>query len=126
MSSNGPRSPRKYFSRTFFEDFEDSGNYAWEELPTSTIIKSFRKVFPKEKWDELTGDTDETNDFEGFNESDFQHCPPSDNLGSHRGDIGGQIINVHFQSEIDEIVGLLNICQKDVILHREHFVEDVL
>ena len=97
------------------------------DISISTIQKSFRKVFPKEKWDQLTSPlTDDINDFEGFDESDFQHRPTSDNVGSHMGDAGGQIINALFQSDIDDIVRLLNTCQDDVLFHRDHVVEDVL
>ena len=43
---------------------------AWQEVPTSTITKSFCKVFHKPTWDKLCG-----HDFEGFEESLSQFNP---------------------------------------------------
>ena len=52
----------------------------WKQVPASTIQKSFRKVFPQEKWDELTGgNTDEVTDV-AFDLEGFQNNEP-DQLG---------------------------------------------
>ena len=48
----------------------------WSQVPKSTIQKSFRKVFPQDKWAQVTGvDIDEPPlNFEGFEDSD--RCQP--------------------------------------------------
>ena len=62
---------------------------AWEAVPGSTIVKSFAKIFPKDEWEKLSGDI---NDFEGFDE-DLVQRPAPENVSSHMGDVGGQVIN---------------------------------
>ena len=47
----------------------------WRQVPKTTIVKSFRKIFPKDKWDEVTGVTSDELDnelLEGFDDPDTQ------------------------------------------------------
>ena len=83
---------------------------AWEAVPQSTIVKSFNEIFPKDEWDKLAGDI---NDFKGFNGDDLLQRPVPDNVNTHMGDVGGQVINQEFLSEIDESLQLLNLSKKD-------------
>ena len=83
---------------------------AWEAVPQSTIVKSFNQIFPKDEWDKLAGDI---NDFKGFNGDDLLQRPVPHNVNTHMGDVGGQVINQEFLSEIDESLQLLNLSKKD-------------
>ena len=96
---------------------------AWYSVPESTIVKSFHKIFPKEEWDKLSGDN---NDFEGFLPHDFEQRPVPDNVNTHLGDVGGQVINQDFQTEIAESLQLLNLCHSGVQFTKEDIIQDVL
>ena len=130
---NHPDEPKAFNeflkSYTILEAIKDIEE-GWRQVPQSTIEKSFRKVFPKDKWDELTGGTthepDVFHDFEGFGEADHVQPIPTDNLPGHNSVERTQVINASFESDIDEIVRHLNNCLKDVFFQKEHVVEDVL
>ena len=61
---------KEYTILEAIQDIEEG----WRQVPETTIVKSFRKVFPKEKWDEVTGGTSDEpdNDFEGFDDPDTE------------------------------------------------------
>ena len=42
------------------------------------------------------------------------------------GDVGGQIVNADFNTDIDDIVQMLNNIDPDVRFDRNHIVQDVL
>ena len=64
---------KEYTILEAIKDIEES----WSTIPDSTIKKSFRKVFPKDKWEVLTGgnEPDVSYDFEGFGEADQVQLP---------------------------------------------------
>ena len=73
-------------SYTILEAIKDIEE-AWKQVPESTIKKSFRKVFPKDKWDELTrgNEPDVSYDFEGFDKADQVQPIPSHHFPGHSG-----------------------------------------
>ena len=100
---------------------------AWMQVPEATIRKSFRKVFPKDKWDQLTyeNEPDVGYSFEGFVEQDQVQYIPSHYLPGNDGE-RSQVINANFDTDIDEILAGLNGIEEGLVFRREHIVEDVL
>ena len=99
------------------------------QVPTSTIQKSFRKVFPQEKWAQMTGgDIDEpTFDFLGFEDSDRCQPVPIDNLNlTGAMDIEHtQLVNAEFDLKIELIVDKLN-SHNYFKFNKQAILEDVL
>ena len=98
---------------------------AWTDVPTSTIVKSFSKVFPRDKWLEVSNDTIVDDfDFQGFDEPEAQNVQAAvpANADIQIGDVGGQIINENFNSDIDEITLLLNKCNKNVTFQQKDII----
>ena len=93
----------------------------------STIEKSFRKVFPQDKWAQVTGvDSDEPPfDFEGFEESDRCQPIPIDNLPGAMDIEHTQLVNAEFDTNIELIVDKLN-SHSDFRFDRDAIIEDVL
>ena len=82
----------------------------WSLVPTSTIEKSFRKVFPRDKWAQVTGveSHEPPFDFEGFEGSDRCQSLPSDNLPGDLNIEHSQLVNADFDTNIESIVDKLN------------------
>ena len=109
----------------------------WSMIPDSTIIKSFKKVFPREKWAELTGGSNDTVDeLTGGSNATVNDpacvvrlLPVTDdgtNIPGHNGIQRTQIINDEFNSDIEDILHNLNQCNKDIHFQKDHVIEDVL
>ena len=84
---------------------------AWKAIPRSTIVKSFSKVFPRDKWLEVADDRIQDDfDFPGFDDPEPRNVEAAvpENVDIHIGDVGGQILNDDFSQDIDEITELLN------------------
>ena len=97
----------------------------WNQVPVSTIRKAFRKVIPRDKWNELAG-----NDFDGFGEEE-----PVQNISTHipsdviPGDVNcGQTVvtNAAFDTDIEEILHNLNHVEEGLFFDKSHVIEDVL
>ena len=100
----------------------------WSQVPKSTIEKSFRKVFPQDKWAQVTGvdSIDECPfDFEGFEDSDRCQPMPIDNLPGGMEIEKTQVVNTDFDKNIKEIVDKLNSSKK-FIFNKTDIIEDVL
>ena len=83
----------------------------WENVPKETIQKSFRKVFPEEKYEQITNIVSEhENDFSGFEEpdmnpvSDRHHVMAQENLPGILQIERTQIVNDAFDKTIEDIV----------------------
>ena len=103
----------------------------WKQVSEATIVKSFRKVFPIDKWNEVTGGT--SDEPEGFDAPDSEivrvlqpNIENSIDLPGHHAVQRTQITNDDFESDINDILEHLNKCQDGVTFEKEHVVEDVL
>ena len=93
----------------------------WQQVPESTIQKSFRKVFPMKKWEELCG-----HDFEGFTGEEHRTTIPIDFCPGQEGAVRSQVINDDFETHIQEMHAHLNGCVQGVVFDKDHIIEDVL
>ena len=125
-----------YFETSCFNDFLKKYTIldaiydifeGWSQVPKSTIQKSFRKVFPQDKWAQVTGvDIDEPPfDFEGFEDSDRCQPIPIDNLPGAMDIEHTQLVNADFDTNIELIVDKLN-SHSYFRFNRGAVIEDVL
>ena len=113
----------------------------WQSVPKTTIQKSFKKVFPQDKFEKITGweSTSEAN-FDGFENSDGQpdidpatvpdtdriHFMAKENVPGALQIQRTQIVNADFDKDIQIIVDKFNTLSEHIKLKKEHIIEDVL
>ena len=106
----------------------------WMNVPKETIQKSFRKVFPEEKYEQITNIvSDKENDFMGFEQpdmnpvSDRHHVMAKENVPGILQIERTQIVNDAFDKTIEEIVEGFNKFPRDLFnFQKEAIIEDVL
>ena len=119
----------------------------WQNVPKTTIQKSFKKVFPQDKFERITGyeSTNEAN-FDGFENSDGLEnsdgqpdidpatVPDTDRIHfMAKENVPGalqiqrtQILNRDFDNDIQSIVDKFNSVSQHIVFTKEHLIEDVL
>ena len=113
----------------------------WQNVPETTIQKSFRKVFPQEKFESITGiySTNEAN-FEGFENSNSQpvidpetltdtnyvHVMAKENVPNGLEIRRSQILNHDFDKDIELIVNKFKSASDYIVVTKENLIEDVL
>ena len=99
----------------------------WQDVPETTIQNSFRKVFPQEKFESITGihSTNEAS-FEGFENSNYVHVMAKENVPNGLEIRRSQILNHDFDKDIELIVNKFKSASDYIVVTKENLIEDVL
>ena len=113
---------------TLYDAIQDIA-VTWDAIPTSTIQKSFSKVFPRDKWLEVAGDTIQDDfDFQGFDDPEAQNIQAAvpANVDIQIVDVEGQFIKDAFNLDIDEITELLNKCNNNFTFQHKDIIAEMV